>query len=114
MSLVDDECVKPKSLFVGYCYDQSHPRLKIKFVEKLRMQNNVENGESYSMEGLLCVFCGGKLWFNKYDSHVAGNRLAYDCPVCKVGLEYLGKLVKDCITYDEIIRVKVGKGRYYN
>lgn len=109
-----DEIDVKNMVFSGYCYDESHKRLKIKFSDRLRMQKNEIHDEKYSMADLRCILCGGKMWFNKFKSFVTGNRNAYDCPVCKIGLEYQGKLVKDCPTYDEIIRVKVGKSRYYN
>src|SRR5574337_222042 len=107
MEIVHDECLPKLRLYTAYCYNEIHQRLKVKMVTRFQTGgNNKRNETQYSMEGLTCFFCGGKMWQNKEDSHHAGNKLSYDCPNCKVNIQYLGKLLKT-ITYDEIIRVIV-------
>lgn len=109
LSIVPDDCDTKNNLIVGYCYDQSHPRLKIRTVSKLRMKMNQPMDVNFSMSGLHCIFCGGQLWMDENKSHNAGHRYTGDCKVCKIGVQYLGKSVKGIITYDEILRVKVIK-----
>lgn len=98
-----------KGIIVGYCYDGSHPRLKIKTVVRFR---DTTKGIKCEMEKLTCIICGGKVWFDKENAFVAGGATAYDCPECKIGLRYLGRKVENCITYDEIIRVMIVDSRY--
>jgi hypothetical protein len=112
LSIELDECDLKNYFYTGFCYDSSHPRLKIKTLPRLRMENKSHHDEKYSMSGLTCIFCGGKMWFNKFKSHVAGNLVANDCPQCKIGLLYLGKLVNTSVTHEEIMRIKITTPRY--
>ena len=108
LNIVLDECVTSKHLIVGYCYNTKHRKLKVRIVAKMRMQKEEKIEEPYSMADLGCIFCGKKdMWFKKKMSHVAGNKLVKECMNCKIGIEYLGKIVKDCLPYEEIIRIRI-------
>lgn len=113
LNIVLDEWQRKNGIYVGYCYNPKHKKLKVKIVPNIRMENNSKPDEQYSMAGLCCIFCGStKVWFQKKRSHVAGNRIVNECPSCKIGLEHQGKLVKDCLPYEEIIMIKVLPYKY--
>ena len=111
LSIVHDECDMKNGIIVGYCYNPAHPRLKIKTVNIKQFRTNSKNHQC-SMEGLRCILCGGKMWQRKNESSVTESIMAYDCPVCKIGLRYLGKVAQNTITYDEIIRILFVESRY--
>ena len=113
LNIVLDEWQRKNGIFVGYCYNPKHRRLKVKVVPNIRMENNSKPDEPYSMAELSCIFCGNKkMWFQKGRSYVAGNRMVYECQNCKIGLEHQGKIVKDCLPYEEIIMVKILPYKY--
>lgn len=111
LSIVHDECDMKNGIIVGYCYNQEHPRLKIKTVKIKQFRTNSKN-HACSMKNLYCVICGGKMWADKRNSSVTESITAYDCPVCKIGLRYMGKVVNS-ITYEEIIRILLRESERY-
>lgn len=98
-------------IIAGYCYNQVHPRLKVKTVKIKQFRTN-SNNNTCSMRGLGCIICGGKMWPAMHESSVTESIMTYDCPKCKIRLRYLGKTAPNIVTYDEIIRVLVMEDGY--